>query len=400
MVTLGINNAYSGETVAKFALDMAGIASYLLGQGYTAVILNYPTGIPATEGAAFDKLLLLAAAIPALCNGTTVLLGDTVMLDYLPDHASTELQTGGTSVHPNDTGAASVGEAWAFAWAKAVGDVPTGIYTAAANIRSGTDRGDGVTGTLAVPSAANVLSGVSVDATTGTYVVVAAGSVKTAVTFGAASAQTGTYDGSDRWTDPGVSHVQTGTTYKANSTTNNRTGTYDPITGNYTDPGVGTVQVGTTYKFAGSTLTGTYDPVTGNYTDPGIAHVQSGTTYKFGGSTLTGTFSGGGGGGTYTDPGVGNVRLGITYTFNSVSQAGTLVVPSLANTKIGVAGDGGTGTYDGSDRWSDPGIAHVEQGTSYKAGSVTVNRAGTLENPSDAVIAAAVWAYANRTLTG
>lgn len=38
----------------------------------------------------------------------------------------------------------------------------------------------------------------------------------------------GTYDGSDRWTDPGESNVANGVAYKANSTTNNKTGTLSP----------------------------------------------------------------------------------------------------------------------------------------------------------------------------
>lgn len=123
MVALGINNAYSAETVAKFALDMAGLRDYLLGQGYTAILFNHPTGIPAVEAVAFDKLLLLAAEVPKLCNGTTARLGDTTMMEYLPDHAAAELQSGGTAVHPNDTGAKSVGEAWAFGFANAF-DIP------------------------------------------------------------------------------------------------------------------------------------------------------------------------------------------------------------------------------------------------------------------------------------
>lgn len=108
-------------------------------------------------------------------------------------------------------------------------DNTTGTYVAVAtgDVRSGTTFGaaSALTGTLAVPAAASVLNGVAVDATTGTYVGPATGNVKTGVTYGAASALTGTYDGSDRWTDPGESHVESGVTYKANSTSNNKTGT-------------------------------------------------------------------------------------------------------------------------------------------------------------------------------
>jgi hypothetical protein len=43
----------------------------------------------------------------------------------------------------------------------------------------------------------------------------------------AGASVTGTYTGSDRWTDPGESNVRSGTAYKAHSTSNNKTGTLD-----------------------------------------------------------------------------------------------------------------------------------------------------------------------------
>lgn len=46
----------------------------------------------------------------------------------------------------------------------------------------------------------------------------------TSYTYAGAS-QTGTYTGSDRWSDPGVINVLSGVAYKADSTTNNKTGT-------------------------------------------------------------------------------------------------------------------------------------------------------------------------------
>lgn len=85
---------------------------------------------------------------------------------------------------------------------------------------------------------------------------------------------------------------------------------------------------------------------------------------------------------SYSDPGVANVRNATSYTYAGTSQTGTLVVPSLANTKIGVAGDGGTGTYDGSDRHTDPGQANVATGIQYKSNSTTNNRTGTLDSVS------------------
>lgn len=125
-----------------------------------------------------------------------------------------------------------------------------GVVPDAADVRFGTAVG-ATTGTLHVPPAASVLSGTPVDAGVGTYVVTAAGNVRSGTLFGAASAQsgtlvvpslantkvgvagdggTGTYDGSDRWSDPLASNVRLGVTYRANSTSSNRTGTLN-ITG-------------------------------------------------------------------------------------------------------------------------------------------------------------------------
>lgn len=81
----------------------------------------------------------------------------------------------------------------------------------------------------------------------------------------------------------------------------------------------------------------------------------------------------------WEDPGAAHVRATRPqYYVAGVLQTPSLVVPTLANTKTGVAGDGGTGTYDGSDRWSDPADENVRAGVSYKANSTTNNRTGTL----------------------
>ena len=106
--------------------------------------------------------------------------------------------------------------------------VTGGSYPATANVRLGTQygpTGSEYTGTLSVPAVGNVLAGFAVDASVGTYVTVGTGSVKLAVPFGPSSSLTGTYDGSDRWTDPGQANVLVGADYKANSATNNRSGT-------------------------------------------------------------------------------------------------------------------------------------------------------------------------------
>ncbi len=177
----------------------------------------------------------------------------------------------------------------------------TAAIPTAANVRSGTAT-DATTGSLAVPSAANVRSGTAVDATTGTLVAPSLANTKTGV---AGDGGTGTYDGSDRWTDPGDTNVRLATAYKANSTSNNKTG---------------------------------------SAAIPAAANVRSGTAVD--------------------------------------ATTGTLVAPSLANTKTGVAGDGGTGTYDGSDRWTDPGDTNVRLATAYKANSTSNNKTGSLVVPS------------------
>ena len=78
------------------------------------------------------------------------------------------------------------------------------------------------TGVFATDTAARILCGISIDqlddGTTAT-----AGQLKTGEIV---NGVTGTYDGSDRWTDPGDDNVEFGIAYKANSTSNNKTGTF------------------------------------------------------------------------------------------------------------------------------------------------------------------------------
>lgn len=126
MSTLGVNDSFSTESTSEFQANLLGESNYLLSQGYTAVIHNYPTGFAYQGDGSLAKLQSLTANIDAIVNGTTILRGDTLMIEYLPDHAATEMQTSGTSVHPNEIGDRSIGDAWAFAWARAVGDVSSG----------------------------------------------------------------------------------------------------------------------------------------------------------------------------------------------------------------------------------------------------------------------------------
>lgn len=245
--------------------------------------------------------------------------------------------------------------------------VGTLAVPAAANVRNGTAV-DAGTGTAYIPAAADVRSGTNVDATTGSLDLPATSAVKTGVTFDGAS-KTGTYDGSDRWTDPGVSNVRSATAYKANSTSNNRTGTAAiPVAANVR---AGTATDATTGSLAVPAATDVrrtvaVDAGTGTAYIPTAANVRAGTSVD---ATV----------GTLAVPAAGNVRSGVSVD----AGTGTLVAPSLANTKVGVAGDGGTGTYDGSDRWSDPGSTNVKTGVAYKANSLTNNETGSYAPVAD-----------------
>jgi hypothetical protein len=153
----------------------------------------------------------------------------------------------------------------------------------------------------------------------------------------------GTYDGSDRWTDPGTAQVELGTAYKANSLTNNRTGT--SVGAPFNDLLIDAdLKIGVSKLNRNATVNGTYD-----------------------------------GSDRHTDPGISNVRTGQAYKSNSLTnnRTGTAAIPVATDVKIGVAIDATIGTYDGSDRHTDPGIAQVELGTVYKSNSLTNNRTGT-----------------------
>lgn len=295
------------------------------------------------------------------------------------------------------------------------------------NVRSGTGYtlNDSVlTGTLDLPVVADVRLATTFDGAskTGTARIPSTANVKTGYAYDSSDSLTGTYDGSDRNTDPGVANVRSGTAYKSNSTSNNRTGTasipvaanvrsgtaVDATTGALDLPAVANVRLTTTFDSGSKTgtaripaianvkigyaydssdsLTGTY-VASERYSDPGVANVRVGTAYQSNSTTNNRT-------GTTVIPAASNVRLGTstdatmgTLAVPSVGNVrsgtsvdagiGTLVVPSLANTAYGVSGDGGTGTYDGSSRWSDPGNVNVADGVTYLANAAS--KVGTRE---------------------
>ncbi len=111
---------------------------------------------------------------------------------------------------------------------------------------------------------------------------------------------------------------------------------------------------------------------TPSLTVPSLANTKTGVD----GDGGTGTYDGSD---RWTAPAAGDLRNGTQLKNNSTSLnlTGTLVAPALSDTKVGVSGDGGVGTYDGSDRHTDPGISNVLSGIQYKSNSATNNRTGT-----------------------
>jgi hypothetical protein len=182
----------------------------------------------------------------------------------------------------------------------------------ASDLRSGVVVSS-VTGTLAVPSPTQVLSGVATDNTVGAYITAATSAVKIGQTFGPSGSLTGTYDGSDRWTDPGLANVMSGVQYKANSLTLNETGTLLSV-----DPGIGNVLSGVNYSINSVGKTGTFST---SCTDPGFHNVKHGTTYVFNSTLLTGDYRGAD---LWSDPIFNNVSNGVTYLADGVSMTGNL----------------------------------------------------------------------------
>lgn len=128
-----------------------------------------------------------------------------------------------------------------------------------------------------------------------------------------------------------------------------------------------------------------------SYSFPTAAQIKTGVSYTNAGTAGTGTYDGSD---RWSDPGITNVRSGTAYKANSTinNMTGTCAVPTAAQTKTGVSVDATTGTYTGSDRWSDPGVSYVANGRQYQADSLTNNRTGTYNPaPSAADIADAVW---------
>ena len=196
--------------------------------------------------------------------------------------------------------------------------VGTATIPAAGNVRLGTvygTSGTGSTGTVVVPSTSNTKIGVAVDVS-----------------------GTGTYDGSDRWTDPGLANVKNAISYKANSTSNNMSGTLVS-------------------------------------TDPGVANVLDGVAYTIESVGKSGIFVTP----AYTNLPEDQVKIAVPYTANNISK---------------------TGTYDGSDRWTTPVENNVLDGIAYKNNSTINNQVGNVILPGTNEVERGVEFGSNGDLTG
>jgi hypothetical protein len=98
------------------------------------------------------------------------------------------------------------------------------IQAAVSDVRKNTTYGpsSSLTGLAYIPAASDVLSGVNTDQTTGTAIAALAVSTKIGIS---ANDGAGSYDGTDRHTHPDVAEVAEGVVWKENSLINNRTGT-------------------------------------------------------------------------------------------------------------------------------------------------------------------------------
>ena len=116
--------------------------------------------------------------------------------------------------------------------------------------------------------------------------------------------------------------------------------------------------------------------------------------YKFGAPFVTGSA----GLSNFTDVDTSKVELGFAFNYNSATpnRTGTRRQPATSEVKISTLfgpSDTLTGTYDGSDRWSDPGESNVRNLIAYKANSLTNNKTGN-------VIEAAVASVLSGTIYG
>ena len=96
--------------------------------------------------------------------------------------------------------------------------------------------------------------------------------------------------------------------------------------------------------------------------------------------------------------GAGNILSGVSETINGVVVSGTAVAAAAATTKIGVAANDGTGTYDGTDRHTHPTAGQVSNGVQFKNNSLTNNVTGTLDSVTNMMENATLYGQDNEAI--
>ncbi len=128
MIMLGTNDAWTVvmNTVAAYQANMQAIANAFVAQGFIVILNAPPFTVPGsgdnTRTEPGTTLLVgYRDALKAICNGTTILLGDTNSFDYFLQNPSLLVD----GIHPTVTGTTplgsqSLGNLWGSAFLKAV----------------------------------------------------------------------------------------------------------------------------------------------------------------------------------------------------------------------------------------------------------------------------------------
>lgn len=165
------------------------------------------------------------------------------------------------------------------------------------------------------------------------------------VDYGPSDSLTGTYDGSDRWTDPGDDNVRNGVAYKVNSTSNNKTG-------RVVVPVDDDVRSGISFEIDGAD--------TGLLDLPAEVDVRDGVSFDNSNQT-----------GVLDIPSINDVRLGVIY--DNTTKTGNVRVPTAPNVKSGVVYDTNDSVTGAFGDGTAPIFAGVDDVLSNSNGSLTIS---------------------------
>lgn len=277
-IQLGANDA-NNLTPSQWAVYETSLINYVIGKNGTAVP-HY--GVPRSDISETQTANLqgydaqIDAIVASINDPTKCVAGDKKLFAQACRVYTTQFFGEAGRVHPGTDRLMQVQvQLQAAALAKVFGIQigAGGTYTSVANVRAGTNRGDGQIGTMAVPARADVRSGTAVDASTGLLVVPPPANVLSGTTYDNGTPGTATVPG------PGLVYLNT--QYGAGGTAN---------VGTRTDCPINKALAGTSYGAGGSSLQGTV-------TQPVASDVRAPIQYGASGIEFTGTYAGGGGGG-------------------------------------------------------------------------------------------------------